>query len=121
MVGKRIRELRKERGLRQIALGRRLNTTQQTISKIENGISEIPLDMLTKASQYFNVTTDYLLGLTDIRNNLVLSKSENEIIDDQLLDLISRYKRLSRINQETVKIILARLEAAQYEEDNIEG
>lgn len=38
--------------------------TRQTVSQYVNGVSEPPYDVLVKIAEYFNVTTDYLLGLT---------------------------------------------------------
>lgn len=39
--------------------------TQQQYSKIENGITEITADRLIRLSEFYKVSTDYLLGLTD--------------------------------------------------------
>lgn len=65
-----IKDLRLSRHLSQQKLGEILGTTQQTISKVENNKYDIPLDLLINYSKYFNVTTDYILGLTDIKRNL---------------------------------------------------
>lgn len=42
-----------------------LNVTRQTISLYLNGASLPPLEKLVEIANYFMVTTDYLLGLTD--------------------------------------------------------
>lgn len=54
MVGKRIREIRKLRGLSQSALAEAMNVQRTTISKIENGKFAITIDYLTKFSFYLN-------------------------------------------------------------------
>ena len=66
----RLRELRKRRGISQIKLAMDLCTTQNTISRYETGDREPGITDLIKISNYFNVSVDYLLGLTDnpVRN-----------------------------------------------------
>lgn len=57
--------LREEAGLKQTELAKELGVTKQAISKWEKGLRETDFDMLIKIAEYFNVTTDYLLGLED--------------------------------------------------------
>lgn len=64
-LGKTIKELRLEEGISQRELGNRLNVCNQTVSFWESGQREPDLDTLLKIAKYFNVTTDYLLGLED--------------------------------------------------------
>ena len=59
-----IQELRKNKNLTQTDLARIFSTTQRTISNWETGRNEPPYDMLIKYAKFFNVTTDYILGLT---------------------------------------------------------
>lgn len=50
----------------QEALGTIINTTQQAVSKMEKDTCAISTDLLIRMAEYFNVTTDYILGLSDI-------------------------------------------------------
>ena len=59
-----IQELRKNNNLTQSELAILFSTTQRTISNWETGRNEPPYEMLIKYAKYFNVTTDYILGLT---------------------------------------------------------
>ena len=61
----RIKELRKRDGINQQKLAEVLNVKRPAVSKYENG--EIPLtdETIKILSEYFDVTTDYLLGRTD--------------------------------------------------------
>lgn len=120
MARNRIRELRKNHSLQQESLGIILNTTQQTISRMETGLYDIPTDLLIQMSKYFNVTTDYILGLTDIKRDLSCQTLMNHEID-QHYDIILRYKNLTDINKKTFMIILERLEQAQREMDSSEN
>lgn len=61
----KLKELREESSLSQLELGKKLNVTQAGVAKWEAGTREPDLDMLIIIAQYFNVTTDYLLGLED--------------------------------------------------------
>lgn len=60
-----IKELREDNNLTQSELGQILNTNQRTISQYERGTRQIPVEIIIKIAKYFNVSTDYLLGLTD--------------------------------------------------------
>ena len=61
----RIRELREERGMNQEALAGLVGVSQQKISKVERNTDSLGIDLLIEISDYFEVTTDYLLGLSD--------------------------------------------------------
>lgn len=65
-IGKRLKEARAGKANQQ-QIADLLNTTQQQISKYENNIQEIPCRHIITLAKYFNVSTDYLLGLTDIK------------------------------------------------------
>ncbi|MBR2099735.1 MAG: helix-turn-helix transcriptional regulator [Eubacterium sp.] len=62
---KRIKDLREDCDLKQSDIAKIINTTQQQYSKIENGKSEPTAEKLIKLSKYYNVSVDYILGLSD--------------------------------------------------------
>ncbi len=61
----RIRDLREDRDLKQRELAEVLNCSQRVYSNYELGQRDIPTDVLIKLSQFYNVSVDYLLGLTN--------------------------------------------------------
>ena len=61
----RLSSLRKEKGLSQKEAAAGLGVSQALLSHYENGIRECGLDFLCRAADYYNVTTDYLLGLSE--------------------------------------------------------
>lgn len=63
-LGARLREARIGKAS-QLEIAELLYTTQQQISKYENDIQEIPCRHIITLARYYNVSTDYLLGLTD--------------------------------------------------------
>ncbi len=62
---KRLQQLRKEANLKQIDLAKILNTTQRRISHLESGKVEPDLITLVSIAKHFNVTLDYLVGVSD--------------------------------------------------------
>lgn len=63
MFSDRVREIRIARGLSQVQLAKKLGVTKQTISNWENGNILPSIDMIIKISEFFRLSTDYLLGL----------------------------------------------------------
>lgn len=66
MFRNRLRALREGRDLTQADLGEVLRVSKQTISNYENGVSSPDQDMLLRIADYFGVSTDYLLGRTNV-------------------------------------------------------
>ena len=66
----RIKTLREKRGIIQEILAAELGITQQMLSKYEKDVTVIKVDILKKLAEYFNVTTDYLLGMSDVKRDL---------------------------------------------------
>ena len=64
----RLKELRKELNLTQEEFAQKIGYTRTAISAWEIGRNEPSNDDMVKLANYFNVSTDYLLGKSDIRN-----------------------------------------------------
>lgn len=101
----RIKILREKRGLIQEILAAELGITQQMLSKYERDITIIKVDVLKRLAEYFNVTTDYLLGISDIKRELTGQIKINETIDEYY-DLVEVYKKLDVYDQELVWSII---------------
>lgn len=67
MIGKRIRDLRLSRGLTQQELGEVIGGNKQQVHRIEHG-SLPTIDTVKQLAAFFEVSTDYLMGLTDEPN-----------------------------------------------------
>ena len=67
MIGQRIKEIRTDHKMSQTELAAKIKVSQQTITKWETGKAEPSSSALESIAKYFNVITDYLLGLTDQR------------------------------------------------------
>lgn len=68
MFGKRLKLLRTNLNLTQKQLGKNLNLSQRAISSYENGLRFPDEQILNLIADYFNVSIDYLMGRTDIKN-----------------------------------------------------
>ncbi|MBQ7160152.1 MAG: helix-turn-helix transcriptional regulator [Clostridia bacterium] len=62
---KRIREVREDRDYTQAQIGAILNKTQKGYNHIENGRAELKIDDLILLCRFYNLSADYLIGLTD--------------------------------------------------------
>ena len=63
----RIRDLREDRDLKQADLASLLNCTQACYSNYENGKRDIPTETLRKLGMFYNVSVDYLLDMTNVK------------------------------------------------------
>ena len=65
IVAMRVKELRKQKRLSQTELGEVLGLTHKSISTIESGVRGTTIEKLILLAKFFEVSTDYLLGLKD--------------------------------------------------------
>ena len=82
----KLKKLRKELNLSQEQLAKRTNTTQRNISYWENENVEMPSIAAISLASFFNVSVEYLLGVTDDFGIPVLqnNKSDIELIYESL-------------------------------------
>ena len=73
-IGERMSELRKDRGLKQKEIAEVLNVAVSTVSNYETDSHEPDLTNLCKLADLLGVSTDYLLGRTDIKENMNVLK-----------------------------------------------
>ena len=107
----RIKQLREKRGLIQEILAAELGITQQMLSKYEKDVTLVKVDILKKIATYFNVTTDYLLGVSDVKRDLQRQMKMNETLDEYY-DLIEVYKDLDSYDREMIWSIIQTVKKA---------
>ena len=91
----RIKALIEDTDTRQKSMAAALGLNQSTLSNYVTGRTSTPPEVLSKISQYFHVTTDYLLGLTDDPNPpYPVSTTERAMLE--------RFRSLSRSQKELV-------------------
>lgn len=62
---KRMRDLREDNDKTQQEIAEILNTSQTMYARYERGTNELPIHHLLTLANYYDVSTDYLLGITD--------------------------------------------------------
>lgn len=62
----RLKNIREDRDLTQAEIGRLLNKSQQGYNHIEAGRAELKIDDLIVLCQFYNLSADYMIGLTNI-------------------------------------------------------
>lgn len=70
----RIKELREDRDKTQREIAAFLCVAQNTYCNYENGKRDIPIEVLIKLADYYDVNLEYLLGLTDVPKRLPPSR-----------------------------------------------
>lgn len=79
----RIKELRESHNWTQEELGKMINVQKSAISKYETGKVPLTDETINKLIDIFKVSSDYLLGITNIKN------SESLTLDEELLQLLN--------------------------------
>ena len=62
---KRLRDIREDRDITQVEIGELLQKSQQGYNHIETGRAELKIEDLVKLCAFYNVSADYIIGLTD--------------------------------------------------------
>jgi len=90
-IGKRLKLLREEVNLTQMQLAKLFNLSDAAINRYEKGINDPDTETVKKLASYFNVSADYLLGLTDTRSQIDLPSNAiitNDYITVPLIGVI---------------------------------
>lgn len=92
MLNENIKKLRMSRGLNQVELGKALGVAKQTISNWENNNIQPSIDMLLKISDYFSVSTDFLLGIDERKYIEITGLSDKQLVHLQQIadDIIGK-------------------------------
>lgn len=85
MLSEQIKNLRTAKGINQVELAKCLGVTKQSVSNWENENIMPSIDMLIKIAEYFGVTTDFLLGLSENHTLNTTGLSEPQIAHIQTL------------------------------------
>ncbi|MCM1259669.1 MAG: helix-turn-helix domain-containing protein [Prevotella sp.] len=110
MLKNNIKFLRKEQKITIRDLEEKVHINRTTLSRMENGLQNISDEYLHTLSNFFNVSTDYLLGLSDIRNpEKELNKQQES--DPIFFSLYDEVKELTEEQKEEILDIIKKLKA----------
>lgn len=100
MLGERLRDLREEFNYDQKDLGRKLHITASAYGYYEQERNEPPLETLVKIAEIYNVSTDYLLGLSDIRDSPAeYATTKKLLLTDKEQQVVEQLKRTSLLQE----------------------
>lgn len=94
----KLKILRKKCGLNQTGLAMKLNMSQSTISTYEKGDRMPDCETLIYMADFFDVSVDYLVGLSDLKKQIV----QSDLSPDEL-DILYIYGKLSSLEKERVQ------------------
>lgn len=97
----RLRELRKSAHLSQKSLGNILGISQQVISRIERDSSTMTREHLELYADFFNVTSDYILGRSKAKRNL----EEQRLLLDKLQEKYNLIQVFDTLKQDYQEIV----------------
>ena len=95
----RLTDLRREKNLSQKEAASCLGVSQALLSHYEKGIRECKLDFLKKACDYYDVTSDYLLGLSDNRHGLNEIYTAEELASDSEVKFKTIFRALVSLTE----------------------
>lgn len=117
-VGQRIAHLRERRGLSQSSLAKDLNVGQSTLAMWETDKRGLKDEVIVQIAEYFNVSTDYLLGRSPSEKYYELNNKDERDIANDLEEMINDLsgngllfsKDSSEVDKETRELLIASLE-----------
>ena len=73
----RLKDLREDNDLKQTDIAKKIGISQRGYSHYETGDNNIPINILIKLAYFYNTSTDYILGITNIKKPYERKKSSN--------------------------------------------
>ena len=95
MLGERLAEIRKDHGDTQASLARKLNVTHFTVSSWEQEKSSPSYELLVSICKLYQVSADYLLGLTRV-DPMYVQRRRLESFSQEELDLLRDFEEFLR-------------------------
>lgn len=77
MYFERLGELRRERNLKQKDIAKILGLAQTVYSRYERGEQDMPVNCLKTLSEFYDVSIDYIVGITDSRTRIIKENKLN--------------------------------------------
>lgn len=125
MLSRRLKKLRKEKQINQKDLAKKLNLSPSTIAMYETKKRKPDSEILERMSNYFDVSIDYLLGLTNERSSA--DKIKKTISDDPELqdtweqiskreDLQLLFKQTKDMDETSIRQVIRIIKAIEQEE-----
>lgn len=98
-IGSKIKELRLENTLTQRELSKKIHIAQNTLSQIENNIANPSYEVLNLIADFFQCSTDYLLGREDDFGNITIQTEKPAPMPQDEQNLLDVYRKLDTVNK----------------------
>ena len=96
-----LKDLRIENGLTQTQLAQAIGTTQKNICRWELGETEPSAYYIRKVAEFFDVTTDYVLGIEDGTGQKSYTATNNSVTPEER-KILNAYRALSSTNKQMI-------------------
>ena len=93
-IGIKVKELRLENNLTQRELSQKIHIAQNTLSQIENNIANPSYEVLNLIADFFQCSTDYLLGREDDFGNITIKTEKPADLSDDGRKIVKQYRSL---------------------------
>jgi len=94
-IGDRIRGIRKKRGVTQGDLAKILKLSQQTIARYENGLGDVPINVIIKISKYGKESLEWLITGVEETQDAVIYESSGSVDTDLLKSAIAVVEKIA--------------------------
>lgn len=109
--GERLRSERNRKKMSLDEMSEDLNTTKATLSRYENNLREPKIEFVKQAADYFDCSTDYLLGRTNNREGLIV---KDKVDNDEIAIEVDKNVFPDGLTHEEVVEILNTLKKAGF-------
>lgn len=106
IVGKKIMELRKEKGYKRDDFAKLLGIPPTTLRNYELGVHEPGHSFIIQMAKFFDVPTDYLLGLSEDRMPPYPTHPDDEKFSESEMGMLRAYRRLDGHGKRLVDLVL---------------
>ncbi len=113
-MNEKLRSLRIGQSLTQKELASKINSTDKNIWAYENGIATPPAEIIVAYANYFQVTTDYLLGRSDDFGQVTVHPPASALSDEEK-EVIRKYSSLNYPNRKLIMQMLDTLTQSDSE------
>ncbi len=91
-----IEDLRKYEGISQIEIAKILNISKSTYSNYKRYDRTMPLEHINKLANFFNISIDYIFGLSQVKNYLIINNDLNKGVIGKNIQQLRKDKKITQ-------------------------
>ena len=101
---KRLKDLREDHDLKQSEVAEILGISQQYYQCYESGKNELPLRHCVTLAKYYNVSIDFIVGLTDVPRSI---DGKENLINKRYAEMIKKFENADERVRQAIEILLS--------------